>query len=151
VPIVTFVLLLLSIAVLILSKPQVEFFPNSEPNFAYVYCKLPMGTDAVVTDSVTKIIEKRVYKVLGANNPDVTSVITNVGLGAGDPQNPDKVATPFKSKVTVAFKRFADRKDPQTSKLLKKLQDEFKDGVAGADISVEKEAKWSSCWKAYQY
>jgi multidrug efflux pump subunit AcrB len=98
-----------------------------------------MGTDAVVTDSVTKIIEKRVYKVLGANNPDVTSVITNVGLGAGDPQNPDKVATPFKSKVTVAFKRFADRKDPETSKLLKKLQDEFKDGVAGADISVEKE------------
>ncbi len=140
VPIVTFGLLLLSIAVLVLSKPQVEFFPNSEPNFAYVYCKLPMGTDAVVTDSVTKIIEKRVYKVLGANNPDVTSVITNVGLGAGDPQNPDKVATPFKSKVTVAFQRFADRKDPQTSKLLKKLQDEFKDGVAGADISVEKEA-----------
>lgn len=140
VPIVTFGLLLLSIAVLVWSKPQVEFFPNSEPNFAYVYCKLPMGTDAVVTDSVTKIIEKRVYKVLGANNPDVTSVITNVGLGAGDPQNPDKVATPFKSKVTVAFKRFADRKDPQTSKLLKKLQDEFKDGVAGADISVEKEA-----------
>ncbi|MBL7799506.1 MAG: efflux RND transporter permease subunit [Chitinophagales bacterium] len=140
VPIITFGLLLLSVAVLVLSKPQVEFFPNSEPNFAYVYCKLPMGTDAVVTDSVTKIIEKRVYKVLGANNPDVTSVITNVGLGAGDPQNPDKVATPFKSKVTVAFKRFADRKDPQTSKLLKKLQDEFKDGVAGADISVEKEA-----------
>jgi multidrug efflux pump subunit AcrB len=139
VPLITFGLLLLSIAVLILSKPQVEFFPNSEPNFAYVYCKLPMGTDAVVTDSVTKIIEKRVYKVLGANNPDVTSVITNVGLGAGDPQNPDKVATPFKSKVTVAFKRFADRKDPETSKLLKKLQDEFKDGVAGADISVEKE------------
>jgi hypothetical protein len=41
----------------------------------------------------------------------------------------------------VAFKRFADRKDPQTSKLLKKLQDEFKDGVAGADISVEKESE----------
>jgi multidrug efflux pump len=44
-----------------------------------------MGTDAVVTDSVTKIIEKRVYKVLGANNPDVTSVITNVGSGCWGP------------------------------------------------------------------
>lgn len=67
-----------------------------------------MGTDANVTDSITKIIEERVYKTIGNKNPDVTSVITNVGLGAGDPQNPDKMATPYKSKVTRLLKRFAD-------------------------------------------
>ncbi len=139
VPLIAFALLILSFGALVLSKPQVEFFPQSEPNFSYIYCKLPMGTDATVTDSITKIVEQRVYKVIGKANPDVTSIITNVGLGAGDPQNPDKVPTPFKSKVTVAFKRYSERKDPITSKVLKALQEEFKDGVAGADISVEKE------------
>lgn len=139
VPFLALGLLFLSFGVLVLSKPKIEFFPDGEPNFAYIYCKLPMGTDANVTDSITKIIEERVYKTIGKANPDVTSIITNVGLGAGDPQNPDKVATPYKSKVTVAFKRYADRKDPQTSKILKSLQAEFKTGVAGADVSVEKE------------
>lgn len=139
VPFLALGLLFLSFGVLVLSKPKIEFFPDGEPNFAYIYCKLPMGTDANVTDSITKIIEERVYKTIGKSNPDVTSIITNVGLGAGDPQNPDKVATPYKSKVTVAFKRYADRKDPKTSKILKALQAEFKAGVAGADVSVEKE------------
>jgi multidrug efflux pump len=140
VPIVAFVLLILSGVILALSKPVVELFPSGEPNFVYVYCKLPMGTDANVTDSITQALEKRVYKVIGDHNPDVTSVITNVGLGAGDPQNPDKVATPYKSKVTVAFKKYADRKDPHTSKWLNDIRKEFKAGVSGAQISVEKEA-----------
>jgi len=141
VPILTLVLLVVSIATYILSKPKVELFPNGDPNFVYVYCKLPMGTDANVTDSVTKLIEKRVYKVIGENNPDVTSVISNVGVGAGDPQNPDKVATPNKSKVTVAFKKYADRKYPHTVIWLDSMQSVFKkEGVAGAEISVEKEA-----------
>lgn len=139
VPIGAVILLFLSIGLLILKKPVVEFFPTSEPNFIYIYCKLPMGVDANVTDSVTKFIEKKVYKVLGENNPDVTSVITNVGLGAGDPQNPDKVPTPNKSKVTIAFKRFADRKEKKTSNWLNKMRDEFKGGIAGADLSIEKE------------
>lgn len=140
VPLAAIVLLIGSFAMFAATKPQVEFFPNGEPNFVYVYCKLPMGTDATVTDSVTLLIEKRIYKVIGNNNPDVTSVITNVGLGAGDPQNPDKVPTPNKSKVTVAFKEYAQREHPHTSEILTKIRNEFKGGVAGAEISVEKEA-----------
>ena len=100
-----------------------------------------MGTDANVTDSVTRMIERRVYKVIGEHNPDVTSVISNVGLGAGDPQNPDKVATPNKSKVTVSFIKYSYRKLPHTAFWLDSLRKTFqKEGVAGAEISVEKEA-----------
>lgn len=148
VPIVAFIMLFLSGVVLYVSKPVIELFPNGEPNFVYIYCKLPMGTDATVTDSITQGIEKKVYKVIGENNPDVTSVITNVGLGAGDPQNPDKVATPYKSKVTVAFKKYADRKDPHTTKWLNAIRDEFKTGVAAAQISVEKERNGPPVGKA---
>ena len=141
IPVAVFFLLIASWAFYIMTKPKIEFFPSGAPNFVYVYCKLPMGTDANVTDSVTKAIEQRVYKVIGQHNIDVTSVISNVGVGAGDPQNPDKVATPNKSKVTVAFKKYADRKYPNTSVWLDSIQKEFKkEGVAGAEISVEKEA-----------
>lgn len=134
-----FITLIVSWVIFLSSNPKVETFPDGDPNFAYVYCKMPMGTDASITDSVTRIIEDRVYKVIGKDNPIVTSVISNVGLGAGDPQNPDRVATPHKSKVTVAFKRFADRNGISTVDILKQLKQEFSDGIPGTEIRVEKE------------
>lgn len=140
IPLITVALLFGTIGIFVATNPNVVLFPSGDPNFVYVYCRLPMGTDATVTDSLTRIIEKRVYKVIGENNPDVTSVITNVGLGAGDPQNPDKVATPYKSKVTVAFKKYAERRNPHTGIWLDSIQKEFKKlGIQGAEISVEPE------------
>lgn len=141
VPLATVVLLVLSVGAFVVSKAKVELFPTGDPNFVYVYCKLPMGTDANVTDSVTRTIEQRVYKVIGESNPDVTSVISNIGVGAGDPQNPDKVATPNKSKVTVAFVKYSERRVPHTRMWLDSIQNVFKrEGIAGAEISVEQEA-----------
>ncbi|MFN8276460.1 MAG: efflux RND transporter permease subunit [Chitinophagales bacterium] len=148
VPLAAILVLIISIVVFVMSKPVIDFFPTSEPNFVYIYCKLPMGTDATVTDSITRQIEERVFKVIGNYNPDVTSVISNVGLGAGDPQNPDKVATPQKSKVTVAFKKYAERKNPHTTEWLNKLRAEFKNGIPGASLSVEKERNGPPVGKA---
>lgn len=137
--IAVFVLFILSFIYYGSTNPSVETFPESEPNFAFVYCKMPIGTDANVTDSICEIIEKRVYKVIGENNPLVSSVISNIGLGAGDPDNPDRVATPHKGKVGIAFVRFAERKGQSTSAILEDLRAEFKDGFPGADITIEKE------------
>ncbi|MFZ1256359.1 MAG: efflux RND transporter permease subunit [Saprospiraceae bacterium] len=134
-----FTLLILSFFYYGSTNPQVETFPEGQPNFAFVYCKLPIGTDAQVTDSVTQVIEDRVYKIIGKNNPIVTSVISNIGLGAGDPQNPDRIATPHKSKVSVAFVRYADRNGKSTTAVLDSLREEFKSGIAGTEITVEKE------------
>jgi multidrug efflux pump subunit AcrB len=120
------------------SKPKVEFFPGGEPNFVYVYNQMPIGTDAHVTDSVTKIIEKRVNEVIAPNRKYVTSVISNVGIGAGDPQNPDRVVAPHKSKVTVAFVNFEDRIGVSTSTILKDIRNRL-EGIPGTVISVEME------------
>jgi len=134
----TIVVFILSIFIFGASNPKVEFFPSGEPNFVYVYVQMPIGTDAEVTDSVTKIAEDRVYQVIGKNNQNVESVITNVGVGAGDPQNPDRVPTPHKGKVTVAFVDFASRKDFSTSACLEQIRESVK-GIAGARITVDKE------------
>ncbi|MFN8329856.1 MAG: hypothetical protein U0T81_01330 [Saprospiraceae bacterium] len=42
-------------------------------------------------------MRKRVYKVIGSNNPIVTSVISNIGLGTGTQDNPDRVPAPHKN------------------------------------------------------
>lgn len=122
-------------------KPKVIFFPSGEPDYIYVYNVMPVGTDATVTDSVTKVIEKRVFKVLADNKAEhtVNSVISNVGKNAGDPQNPDRNATPYKSKVTVAFKGNEEREGISTDSLLNRVRVAMQ-GIAGTEISVTRES-----------
>ncbi|MBI5324982.1 MAG: efflux RND transporter permease subunit [Ignavibacteriae bacterium] len=118
--------------------PKVNFFPEAEPNFVYVYVKLPIGTDARVTDSVTKIVENKVYNLIGHNNPIVKSVIANVGIGAGDPNNPDRAVIPYKGKITIAFVDFAKRGGKSTQKYLDEIRTNIKN-LPGTEILVEKE------------
>jgi len=115
------------------------FFPSGEPNYSYVYIKMPIGTDAMVTDSIARVVEQRVLKILGKDNKLVKNVVTNVGIGAGDPRNPDRTVTPNKAKISVGFVEFQKRDGELTSQYLTKFRDALKD-IAGAEISVEKEA-----------
>lgn len=55
----TVVLLFLSVVALIIRNVPVETFPAGEPHFAYVYINMPVGTHQSVTDSITKIVEKK--------------------------------------------------------------------------------------------
>lgn len=123
-------------------KPKVIFFPSGEPDYIYIYNALPVGTDARVTDSVTKIIEKKVFEVIKREKAEVAvnSIIANVGKNAGDPFNPDRAPTPQKSKVTVAFKKGIEREGVSSEKLLTTIQNELKLlKLPGAEISVARE------------
>ncbi|MBC8152795.1 MAG: efflux RND transporter permease subunit [Bacteroidetes bacterium] len=121
-------------------QPKVIFFPSGEPDYIYIYNLMPIGTDARVTDSVTKVIEKRVFATLQKEDamPIVNSVISNVGKNAGDPTNPDRSATPHKSKVTIAFIKGSERNGKSTEALLAKVRSSIT-GIPGASISVERE------------
>lgn len=119
--------------------PQVVFFPQADPNFVYTFINLPVGTDQAVTDSVTKVVERRIYKVIGENNPDVESVISNVAIGAGDQNERSVTPQSHKGKVTVAFIEFMDRTgDTPSSEYLTQIREAVK-GIPGADITVDKE------------
>jgi multidrug efflux pump subunit AcrB len=123
---------------IVAGKPPV-FFPSSDPNFIYAYIKMPIGTDALVTDSITRVIEQRFQKELGPNNPIVQNVLSNVGVGAGDPQAPDRTVVSNKGKVTVAFVKYAMRDGESTVPYLKRFRDLVKD-IPGAEIIVEQES-----------
>ncbi len=123
-------------------QPKVIFFPSGDPDYVYVYHVMPVGTDARTTDSVTKILEKKVFEVIKQNHAEkaVNSVISNVGKNAGDPFNPDRSATPQKSKVTVAFVKKTERGDVSSEKMLQEIRKELKKiPLPGSEISVERE------------
>lgn len=120
-------------------KPGVVFFPQSEPNYAFTYITLPVGTNQAYTDSITEVVENRIFGVLGENNPIVQSVISNVAVGAGDPQDPESNnVQPHKGKVTVAFVEYEQRHGASTSTCLKNIRDAVK-GIPGAEITVDQE------------
>ena len=131
-------LLIVSVVVTGIRSPQVVFFPQGDPNFAYAYLTLPVGTDQSVTDSLTEVVEQRVNAAIGKNNPDVESVIANVAIGAGDPTQPSYTAESHKGKVTVAFVEFMDRTGPNTKTYLNKIRENVK-GIPGVEIVVDQE------------
>ncbi|MCH5596542.1 efflux RND transporter permease subunit [Niabella ginsengisoli] len=125
-------------------RTQVVFFPGSDPNFIYVYLKLPTGTDVEYTDSVTKYLETRVNKALnhdplkGKKNPIVESVIANVAVGAADPNSGDRSTRSELGRVQVSFVEYEKRHGEGTAPYLDKIRSAIKN-IPGAEISVEQE------------
>jgi multidrug efflux pump subunit AcrB len=121
----------------VLRNPKVIFFPKGEPNFIYVYATLPVGTKASATDSIAKIIERRVYQVIGEKNPIVESVITNVAIGASENRD-DRGTYSNKAKVGVAFVEFGFRNGVSTARYLDEIRQAVK-GIPGVELSVDQE------------
>lgn len=137
----TIFLLIVSVMLVGQAGLRVVFFPKADPNFVNVFVNTPIGTDISYTDSITKIVESRVQKVLspdGKPNDLVKSVIANVAVGANDPSDPDQSPGSHKSKVSVAFVEFAQRDGKSTAIYLDKMRDALK-GIPGVEITVDQE------------
>lgn len=134
----TIVLLISSVVLTLVRSPKVVFFPKSEPNFSFTYIQMPIGTDQVYTDSITKIVENRIYEVVGDSNPMVESIISNVAIGAGNPTQFEAGAQSHLGKVTVAFVPFAERNGESTQKYLDSIRSAIK-GIPGAQVTTEQE------------
>ncbi|GAB4419153.1 MAG: efflux RND transporter permease subunit [Bacteroidia bacterium] len=132
-------IVVMTIVLVVVANIKFIQFPTTEPNFAYVYNELPNGTEIEVTDSVTRILEKRVYEALGENNPVVKSVITNVAIGAGDANSFDQSgAKPHKSKITVEFVGIKERNGTSTRDILDRLRANVQ-GIAGTRVTVDQD------------
>ncbi|NVN94740.1 MAG: efflux RND transporter permease subunit [Bacteroidetes bacterium] len=118
-----------------IAKPKVVFFPSSDPNFIYAYIKMPVGTDIAKTDSITSIVENRVFSVIGDHNPAVESIISNVAVNASESTFDNKSSATNLGKVTVAFVEYAKRQGINSSIYLDKIREAVK-GIAGVEITV---------------
>ena len=117
--------------------PKINFFPTTDPDNIYTYIKMPIGTDAKVTDSVTAIVENKIASSFKDNEKYmIKSLISNVGIGAGDPQSPDRTTQPHKGKVTVAFVEFEHRHGMMTQQFIERFRQTI--GImSGVEIIIE--------------
>jgi multidrug efflux pump subunit AcrB len=132
-------LMFFSFVLLGLRTPKVIFFPEGDPNNLYVYITMPEGTHIDVTNNIAKQVEDKVYKVIGRNNADVESVMTNVASNAGsemfERSTQDKLA-----KITISFVEYKFRTgERSTREYLKDLRAEIT-GIPGAEIRINSEA-----------
>lgn len=138
----TIVLLFVTFIFFGMRKVPVVFFPQGDPNYIYVYLKLPVGTSVDYTDSVTHTLETKVNKVLGItkdkNNPLVESVITNVAIGASDPSSGDRSTRSELGRVQISFVEYEKRHGQSTRPYLEEIRNSLK-GIPGAEISVDQE------------
>src|SRR5258706_2211531 len=135
----TVAVLFFSIVLFAFRHGPISYFPQADPNFVFVFTSLPVGTDQAYTDSVTKIIEAKVYKAIDWPNKLVKSVITNVTVGVTDPQDEDQGSYPNKSKVQVAFLEYGKRNGASTVEYLDKIREAVLGSVPGAAITVSQE------------
>jgi multidrug efflux pump len=131
------ILLFLSFILLGIRLPRIVFFPSGDPNNLQVYITMPEGTHIEVTNNICKQVEERIYSVIGHNNPDVESIVSNVASNAGaglfERFSQDKLA-----KVTITFLEYKYRTGISTRKYLGKLRKELT-GIAGAKIRIDSE------------
>lgn len=127
---------------------KVLFFPDVMPKQMYVYMDFPQGTDIGKTNQATKLIEKNVLSTISKYNDENTgknflieSMITQVGKGAVNPQVDagSQADTPHKSKITVNFVEFNERRGIDTNDVLEEIRKSVP-SIPGATVTVEKQA-----------
>jgi multidrug efflux pump len=135
----TVVLFIFTIFFLVARSPKVEFFPAGDPNFAFVYVTMPIGTDQAYTNEVTKKLEKRVADAVEPDKDIVSSIISNVTASVADPSDEDQGDYENKSKITVAFVEFGKRNGKDTKAVLAKVRKAVDGVIPGAKIAVAQE------------
>ncbi|MES2430533.1 MAG: efflux RND transporter permease subunit [Bacteroidota bacterium] len=138
-----FIIFILSIVLLMLRGNKSTFFPSGDPNFIYVYLKMPVGTDVKYTDSVTRILETRVHKILANELPVVKdgiveSIITNVAVSANNPRDNNRSVQPNLGRIQVSFIEYEKRHGKQTKPFMDEIRKQMT-GIPGASIEVGQE------------
>lgn len=138
-----FLVFLVSFVMLVFRGNKTTFFPSGDPNFIYVYLKMPVGTSVKTTDSVTHILEERVYKVLEKENPGkpgsiVESIITNVANSANNPRDNNRSIQPNLGRIQVSFVEYEKRHGKATRPYMDSIRAKMT-GIPGASIEVAQE------------
>jgi multidrug efflux pump subunit AcrB len=133
----------LSVILLAVRGNKQTFFPSGDPNFIYVYLKMPVGTDVKYTDSITHVLERKVYKVLEKEKPGtegsiVESIITNVAVSANNPRDNNRSIQSHLGRIQVSFVEYKNRHGVRTGPYLDAIREQVK-GIPGASIEVAQE------------
>jgi multidrug efflux pump subunit AcrB len=104
---------------------------------------MPVGTNVKITDSVTHLLEKKVYKVLEKEKPGtegsiVESIITNVANSANNPRSNNRSVQSNLGRIQVSFVEYQKRNGTHTKPYLDEIRKQMV-GIPGASIEVAQE------------
>jgi multidrug efflux pump len=110
-----------------------EFFPQGDPERAFINVRAPQGTNIQETDRIVSMIENRIepYK------PWIKHIITNVGSGGSGLDLVASAGGPHLANITLVFYDFVERKRPSLD-IIAAIRRDTAD-IAGAEINVERE------------
>lgn len=146
----TFVVLILSVGLMVVFQPNVLFFPENQPKYVNVFVEFPVGADIETTNTFTKKIEEEVAQVIEPYNYLVESVVSNVGEGTADPNDPTAIGqaeTPNKSRIMINFVEFQYRNGKNTKEIMDEIREAVQ-GYPGVTITVDKDAAGPPVGKA---
>ena len=138
-----FGIFILSLIFLMLRGNKQTFFPVGDPNFIYVYLKMPVGTDVKYTDSITHVLENRVGKILANELPNkpggiVESIITNIAVSANNPRDNNRSVQPNLGRIQVSFVEYEKRHGKKTRPFMDEIRKQMQ-GIPGASVEVAQE------------
>ncbi|RJR51563.1 MAG: efflux RND transporter permease subunit [Desulfobacteraceae bacterium] len=128
----SFILLIGSVAGYVKFGKGVEFFPEIDPKRANVHIKAPEGKNLDASDALVSQVEKVV-----AEYPDIRYIITNVGSVGGDPFSQGGTGTHI-NRIVLDFKEIHQRSRP-SPEIIKELRGRLLGMISGAEVQVEKE------------
>jgi multidrug efflux pump subunit AcrB len=139
-----FIFFIIALFGLIARSPDFPFFPSGQPNFIYVYLKMPIGTKAEETDRVLKILEAKTNQALASLHPGepgsiVESIISNVAVNANNPMDNNRSVQSNLGRIQVSFVEFAERPYTPTLPYLDSVRAVVK-GIPGTEVTVEQES-----------
>jgi len=135
----TIAFLILSITIFTINLPKVEFFPQGDPEYVYLYVENPLGTDIEKTNKMIHKLEEKVYQKITPYKKIIKSVVTNVGKNAGNPNEfgGGGGITPHKGRISISFIPEQYRGDMNTKEVLLTLT-ELADDFPGVKIVVDR-------------
>ncbi len=107
----------------------IEFFPQVEPQQAYVYVNMPVGTNLEKSNEVTSIVEKKLPQF-----KDVEYYLTNVGSEIGGGFGTDVTN---KNTITLSFYDKEERKQ-SSFKTIEEIRNAISN-ITTADVRIEKQ------------
>jgi multidrug efflux pump len=144
----TFMLLILSLALLGIRAPKILFFPDNQPALVNVFIENPIGTDTDATNNFMLDMEDELLELLEPYSHIVDAVITQVGQGTGDQAAGPSIAnTPHKAKITISFVEFQFREGINTNKIMGEIRD-LVEKYPGVLITVDKQLNGPPVGKA---
>jgi len=111
----------------------VEFFPEGDPERAFISLRAPQGTNIHETDRVTRIIEERIKPY----EPWLDDIITNVGSASGSMDLMASAGGPHLANITLVFYDFTVRERP-SNEIIGEIRKAVAD-IPGVEIKVEQE------------